>query len=455
MKKISKTRLTLLIGLTVQLTFGQNFPNVTVPQTSQFPNYQNQNWTNPQNNIPKVPNPMDMFWGTNEQERIKRQNEQLIREAEQYEIQRLEAQKQLYADMKMQQMSFGLPSKSHIAETQFYRTAFKQLSEMNPDDFSIKEATFIIENAFYEEQKDYEEFNQIVKQTGDFLREKMNELGYNKNSNLAKNFILFQFFADTLEIKSKNLKHLPFEYDFEDYMGRDDFTKVFVTKLLETGSGQCNSLPRLYLILAEEIGAEAFLSLSPNHSYIKFRDEHENWYNVELTNNMFTLDSFILQSGYIKSEALQNKIYMQTLSNRQLMAVLLANLAMGYEHKFGNDPFVEQVADKALALYPNLINALMIKANFNIEQFERAAQQIGVNPQDNADLQNIRFYPPVVAMLDKTNATTRKISELGYEFMPDHAYESWLNSLQQAKQKQDNETMKRQFNIKLDKTIKN
>lgn len=450
MKQAKRTLLTFLIGLTVTLIFGQNLPNI--PQPTQFqPNILN----NLPANTNVVTNPMDVFFGTDEQQRIKKQNEQLIREAEQYEIQRLEAQKQLYADMKMQQMSFGLPSKTHIAETQFYRNAFRQLSEMNPNDFSVKKATFIIENAFYEERKDYEEFNQIVKQTGDFLREKMNELGYNKNSNLAKNFILFQFFADTLEIKSKNLKHLPFEYDFEDYMGRDDFTKVFVTKLLETGSGQCNSLPRLYLILAEEIGAEAFLSLSPNHSYIKFRDEHENWYNLELTNNMFTLDSFILQSGYIKSEALQNEIYMQTLSNRQLMAVLLANLAMGYGHKFGNDPFVEQVADKALELYPNLINALMIKANFNIEQFERAAQQIGVNPQDNADLQNIRFYPPVVAMLNQTNSITRKISELGYEFMPDHAYESWLNSLQQAKQKQDNEAMKRQFNIKLDKTIKN
>src|SRR5690606_22632601 len=119
-----------------------------------------------------------------------------------------------------------------------------------------------------EGQQDYEEFNSIVNQTGDFLREKMDELGYDKESNLAKNFMLFQFFSDTLEIKSRDLKHLPLEYDFEDYMGINDWSKMFVSKLLETGKGQCNSLPRLYLILAEEIGAEAFLSLSPNHSYI-------------------------------------------------------------------------------------------------------------------------------------------------------------------------------------------
>ena len=61
----------------------------------------------------------------------------------------------------------------------------------------------------------------------------MDELGYDKESNLAKNFMLFQFFSDTLEIKSKDLKHLPFKYDFDDYMGIKDWSKMFVSKLLE------------------------------------------------------------------------------------------------------------------------------------------------------------------------------------------------------------------------------
>lgn len=285
---------TLIIGLVTNLTFGQapQIPTIqvpSVPQPAQFPNYSNQNWTNPQNNVPKVPNPMDMFWRPNEQERIRRQNEQLIREAEKYEHQRLDNQKQIYADLKIEHTNFGLPSKNHIAGTEYYRSAFEKLSGMNPNDFSIKDATFIIENAFYEEEKSYDEFDQIVKQTGDFLRKKMDELGYDPNSNLSKNLILFQFFSDTLELKKENLKHLPFKYDFDDYWGREDWTKMFVHKLIQTNSGQCNSLPRLYLILAEEIGTEAFLALSPNHSYIKFRDDEDNWCNIELTNGMFTL----------------------------------------------------------------------------------------------------------------------------------------------------------------------
>lgn len=442
--------LTLIIGLTVQLTFGQapQIPTIQIPTVPQPTHFTPQSiFDLPKPHSPT--NPMDIFQGTDEQERIRRQNEQLIREAEKYEHQRLETQKQLYADLKMERTNFGLPSKNHIAGTEYYRKAFDKLSGMNPDDFSVKEATFIIENAFYEEQKSYEEFDKIVKQTGNFLRKKMDELGYDPNSNLSKNLILFQFFSDTLELKKENLKHLPFKYDFDDYWGKEDWTKMFVHKLLQTGSGQCNSLPRLYLILAEEIGAEAFLALSPNHSYIKFRDDENNWYNIELTNGMFTLDSFILQSGYIKSEALTNGIYMQPLSSKQLLSQLLTDFASGYVHKFGYSPLVKEVVDKGLELDPNSLNANMTNSNFLTAQFENATKQIGVNPRDNRDLQNIRFYLPIVEMLNQTNNQYRKIDDLGYEYMSAQAYQKWLDDLMDAKQQQDNETIKQQFNIKL------
>jgi hypothetical protein len=283
----------------------------------------------------------------------------------------------------------------------------------------------------------------------------MTELEFDQNSNIAKNYMLFKFFSDTLEIKSKDLKHLPFKYDFKDYMGIEDWSKMFVSKLLATGKGQCNSLPRLYLILAEEIGAEAFLSLSPNHSYIKFRDEDNNWYNVELTNGMFTTDSSILQSGFIKSEALQNGIYMQKMTEKQLLSQLLSDFAQGYARKFGYDAFVNQVINKALELYPNSISANMIKSNYLTIQFEYIAKQVGINPRNRQELQNIRHYPKIVQMLNQVNAQYDKVDDLGFEFMSPDDYQKWLASLQETKQQEDNEALKKQFNIKLNQTIKN
>ena len=371
--------------------------------------------------------------------------EQDRKQIEQQEI----LQEQFYYDLKGDLINYRLPGYDHNGGTKYYREAHNKLIELDVKDFSIKEATFIIENAYFEGKQDYEEFNSIVNQTGDFLREKMDELGYDKESNLAKNFMLFQFFSDTLEIKSKDLKHLPFKYDFDDYMGIKDWSKMFVSKLLETGKGQCNSLPRLYLILAEEIGAEAFLSLSPNHSYIKFRDDQDNWFNVELTNGMFTTDSSILQSGFIKSEALQNEIYMQTMTEQQLFSQLLVDLAQGYARKFGYDPFVKKVVDQALQLYPQNINAHMLSSNYLTMEFEYVAKQLAIDPGNKLQLQNIRHFPKAIELLNQVNEQYDTIDNLGFEFMSPEAYQNWLISLQEHKQIQDNQEMREQFNVKL------
>jgi len=377
--------------------------------------------------------------------------EQDKKRVEQYEGQH----KQINADLNAERINYDLPGNVNIESTKYYKQAYNKLMELDDSDFSIEKATFIIENAYFEGKNDYEEFNAIVNQTGDFLKEKMDELGYDKESNLAKNFMLFQFFSDTLEIKSKDLKHLPLEYDFEDYMGINDWSKMFVSKLLESGKGQCNSLPRLYLILAEEIRAEAFLSLSPNHSYIKFRDDDNNWFNVELTNGMFTTDSSILQSGFIKSEALQNEIYMQTMDSKELFSQLLVDFAQGYARMFGYDPFVKKVVDNALKVYPNNINAHMLRSNYLTIEFEYVANQIGINPQNEEELQNIRFFPEAVNLLTKVNAQYDEIDNLGFEFMSPEAYQKWLGSLQEHKQQQDDQEMKEQFNLKLQQSIKN
>lgn len=451
--ELKRTYMTLLCGLIGSLTYCQvQLPKTPTPSTFQTitPNQFNHE------NILKVPTmPTVTDFG---QDRIRQQNQKLIAEVERNEQIRAQQQKQMNADIadfNRNRINYSLPSKSNIESTKYYRKAFDQLNQMDEDNFSVKDATFTIENAYFEEQQNYDAFNKLIKQTGDFLREKMKEMDFDPNSNVAKNYILFKFFSDTLEIKSKNLKHLPLKYDFEDYQGIKDWSKMFVTKLLATGKGQCNSLPRLYLILAEEIDAEAFLSMSPNHSYIKFRDEEENWYNVELTNGMFTTTSSILLSGYIKSEALQNEIYMQEMSGKQLLSQLYADFAQGYARKFGYDPFVKEVVDKALDLYPNSITTNMLNSNYLTIEFEYVANQVGINPRNKQHLQNIRHYPKIVEKLNEVNAQYSKIDNLGFEYMPAEAYENWLNSLKENKQQQDSQEMKEQFDIKLKQPIKN
>jgi hypothetical protein len=313
------------------------------------------------------------------------------------------------------------------------------------ENYSVKDVNFQIENAYFENKLDKNEFDKTIKQTGEFLIAKMKELNYDLNSNTAKNYMLFEFFSQTLEVKGFKEKHFPIKYDFEDYFGRKDWSKMFVTKLLRTGTGQCHSMPLLYLTLAEEIGAEAYLAFSPNHSYIKFQDDKGKWYNLELTNGMFTVSSFILNSGFIKAEAIQNRIYMESLSKQQLLSQFYTDLASGYLHKFGYDEFVEKAINKALELYPTNINANMVKANYNTELFRYVTNQIGINPENKKELQKISNYPLAIKLLNKTNEQYQKIDDLGYQLMSAEAYENWLGSLKEEKNKQEDETFKKQF----------
>ena len=396
LKTEKKTRqLILLCCLIYGLTFGQvQMP--TAPKSIQFHQYgmnRLQSQTNP--NI--MPNPLDNLYSDG-QDRIRRQSQQIIAEVERNEQIQAQQQNQLNADIaefNSNHINYSLPGYGQIESTKYYREVFEKLNQTDPNNFSIRDLNFQIENAFYENQKDKAEFDKIIKNIGEFITAKMKEQHYNPNSNSDKNFMLFQFFADTLQLKD-GTEHLPFKYDFEDYIGDKDYSKMFVSKLLATQTGQCHSMPLLYLILAEEINAEAYLAYSPNHSYIRFPADSGKWYDIELTNGMFSTPSYVLNSGFIKSEALQNKIYMQSLSNKQLLSQLYTDLAGGYIAKYGYDEFSATVIAKALELYPNNIFANLTKANIDINRLQYVIQQLGIDPNIEEDRNKIRNYPQAI-----------------------------------------------------------
>ncbi|TRX37570.1 hypothetical protein [Flavobacterium restrictum] len=439
-------------------TFGQvKFP--TAPQPTQFQNYETQNFGTPSNrgmNVQNViPDPMQNY---NQQQQI--QNEKLIREAQQNEKQREQQMRDVYQDIRdlnseSDGVNYNLPSLENKKGTEYYRNVYDKMQTLNVENYSVKDLNFEIENAFLENTQDKLEFDKIIKNSGDYIIAKMKELKYDTESNVAKNYMLFLFFSENLNLKANGLKHTPFKYDFVDYMGQKDWSKMFVSKLLKTKTGQCHSMPLLYLILAEQIQAESFLSFSPSHSFIKFKDKNGKWYNIELTNGMFTASSFMINSGYIKAEAIQNHIYLQNLSKRELLSEFYVDLANGYVHKFGYDDFVEKMADKALELYPKNVNAQMVKANYCAVRFEFVAKQLGINPMDNQQLQTIKNNPNAIALLQEANAEGKKVEQLGFTVMPPEAYESWLGSLKEAKRKQENETLNLQFKGTIIKTLKN
>ena len=128
----------------------------------------------------------------------------------------------------------------------------------------------------------------------------------------AGNYALFEFFTKPNWMNGNKT----YTYDFEDFTGREDYTKIFITKLMQTHTGQCRSLPVFYKILADKIGSEAYLAQAPNHLYIKHPGEDNRWVNIELKNGHFASDPYIISSMNISAEAIRNKIYMDAMSEK-------------------------------------------------------------------------------------------------------------------------------------------
>jgi hypothetical protein len=372
---------------------------------------------------------------------IQRNNQGLIRNIELTQRQSsYQKVQELYSDFDNNSISYKLPDLTSLKGTDYFRNALSEINEMliGKVPLDLKRAAFIVENAYFENQLDFAQFEKSIQNAIDICNLKMSEYELNKRTDLAINFTIFDYITDTLSVnlpsQEKELIHYPIKYDFNDYMGAENWSNMFVSKLMATNSGQCHSMPLFYLILAQELGAESYLTFSPNHSFVRFKSENGDWYNAELTCGAIISDAAILESGYVKAEAIKSGIYMDTLSQHETVACLLNTLANSYVHKYGYDSFVKQCADTVLKYYPNQLNAIMIESNWQTKTTMYIARQKGKPSPDifNQDLKAKTEF-------ERMHEIYSQIDALGYEIMPEEHYLKWLKSLKEAKTKPENQ----------------
>lgn len=336
---------------------------------------------------------------------------------------------------------YDLPSMLNSADAEYFIKASEKLNRMlsGQEPLNLKQAVFAVENAYFGGKLDYQEFDREIQNIITIAQLKSAQDGYNWKNPQTRNVMLFRAMADTLRVKSPAheayITSYPLQYDFNDYLGKQDWSNMFVSKLLFSKTGQCHSLPLLYVILCEETGTPANLAFSPSHTYVKFKDQKGNWHNLELTNGRIVSDAFILGSGYITAEALKNRIYMEPLTKKQTVAQCLADLAKGYIQKFGYDSFVSQCVDSTLKYDPTNIFARQVKSDYLTLRFEYVVNQVG---RPHPEILRTR-YPKVYQLLEERNKTYQIIDASGYQDMPEEAYQDWLNSVNREKEKQEHQ----------------
>jgi hypothetical protein len=329
-----------------------------------------------------------------------------------------------------------------------YLKALTSLTEMLKDStkLSFKNAVMTVENAYLYGTLDTLAFNDEIRRLSKFagVVYKNRTLKYQGRDSLKvkKAAVIFSVMTDTIPFYSTTTgdlhQHVPFRYDFEDIWGRKNWENMFVSKLLQTGQGNCHSMPYLYKILAEEIGVKAHLALAPNHVYIKHQNMIDGWYNTELTSGIFPNDVWLMASGYIHLDAIANKLYMEALDDKQSIAMCIIDLAEGYNRAFpandGSFPFL--ACEIALRAYPHYINGRILRAETLKKMLE---QKIEKEKGDFSEkIHKNEEYKKFFLTMQNEYA---QIHHAGYRRMPEKMYLKWLTSFNDEREKYENKNI--------------
>jgi hypothetical protein len=313
--------------------------------------------------------------------------------------------------------TFGQTQAEHKV---MYRQAFEEQKAMleGKKPMSFKRSVFLVENAYHKNTLNYQQFSQQITDLGKILKGMIQKQGFQKFKT-AGNWATFTFMTDT--IPENNFK--PYTYDFDDFYGKKDYTKQFVTKLIKTKTGNCHSLPVLYKLLCNEIGYPAYLALAPNHCYIKHPSEKGSWTNVEMTNASFPRDQWLIKTSAITVESIKKGVYMSALTPKEEIAFTFFDLANSYKYSYGYDKFFMEIARTGLKYYPNSMELNTILSNCLLDWINKEKEKTKPN----------KSYAN--KLINEYNVLYAKIDALGYKEMSKEQYNSWMKNMEKEKKK--------------------
>lgn len=326
-------------------------------------------------------------------------------------------------------------SPEYINDLPNYLSATDKIKSMlsGETEISIKDAYFYAEAAYGGLQVDYNEYNQLIVKSRDFILHWLRENKYDINNPEALHYGIQKFMKDTLWVTvddpdnvfngSHKVAHLPFSYDFVDYSSTKDRRNYFVTKTLATGTGQCHTLPVTYLILAEALGVEASLSINPDHSFIRYQNNQGTWLNYETTIGRFMPDQIYLDMLPTMAKAYKNDAYLKALNKKQLLSTVLIDLAVNFtqEHWFAEPELINDCIQTAEAYFPNTetINAACayLKKKAKVHKFNNLVQEYQITSTEE-----IEETPEVKAALIDLQTYLMRVKAMGLERFPEEEY---------------------------------
>jgi len=302
---------------------------------------------------------------------------------------------------------------------------------------SVADAYYTVESAYGNAYITRQQYDDAIKESVTFIKEWMLQNGLDTKDNYVLNFAIQKFMSEPLTIhktisttdkgeKITTITHQPFHYDYDDYQGQKDIRNSFLTKCIATGFGTCSSMPAVYLVLAEGLGAKAYLTIAPQHSFIKYTDKDGNIINYEPTSNWEISDNWYKDNLFISPQAIATGAYLDTLNSRQIVANDIFDLALEYMHvdRSLNDDFILDCLKSGKAYFPknNNLEALFIYSLHVKTELRETMRKNGIT-----HIEDVGKSPEAKKLYDEYVANEAYIAKLGYQDIPPGMYEEMLN----------------------------
>lgn len=187
----------------------------------------------------------------------------------------------------------------------------------------------------------------------------------------AKSFDVVHYLRGYLYALGPWSGQTPFRYDLDDPLGN-----VFEHKLLHdylaSRKGNCVTMPLLFIILGQRLGLDVTASIAPNHIFVKYTDpDTSTTYNIEATDQgIATEEDFYVQATGISEGALENGLYLQPLTKKESLALMMTLLC---EHYAGTEEWEQcmAVAEEVLQHYPKCVGAMLWMGSSYAKLMER------------------------------------------------------------------------------------
>lgn len=330
------------------------------------------------------------------------------------------------ADYQKNRESLTLPVHANIQK--HFDIAIEEIDQMlrGEKKLNFKRAVYLVENAYYEGEVDWDEYNNEILRIKPIL-DRMIDNRNLRQYKTAGNWAIFTYMSDS--IPENNFR--PYQYDFENFMSDTDLESSMVSRLLKTKRGNCRPLPYLYKILADEVNVEAFIALAPMHSYVKHRDEQGNWWNLEMTTGSFSRSSFIMETFNVTEAAIESGLFMKSLSDTESVAYCIYELILYYEYKTGrySDDFIRKCYEIGLQYYPNS-QLQVLKGNDLKFRLDTKMTEMGLN-----GYREIVNYPELMEEYRVVDSTFQYLTKIGYSTIKPVDYENMINDIKDKQTK--------------------